>query len=118
MIKGWVDADGSQHEKIYNVVWSAGRKIDSEGSLAMVGDTVDRTTGNYQNTIGASELATIWFDPDFDDQQHAFYYARVLQIPTARHSMYDAIALQTEQQNMGKSVIQERAYSSPIWYTP
>lgn len=118
MIKGWLDEAGKQHEKIYNVAWSDGRALDVKGELPSVGSTVDLNTGRHSNIIGASELSVMWEDPDFNSAQQAFYYSRVLQIPTARHSLFDAIALQSIDLDNGPSTIQERAYSSPIWYTP
>jgi len=118
VVKGWLDESGVAQEKVFNVVWSDDRKLDGKGSLAPVGDTVSRVDGSFQNTIGSTELSTIWVDPEFNKTQRAFYYVRVLQIPTARHSLYDAIALQIEAPNEGPDVIQERAYTSAIWYTP
>ena len=119
VIKGWVDSSGQTHEHIYNVAWSGDRKLDADGGLAPVGNTVDESTATYTNTIGAAELATVWKDPDFDPQQLGFYYVRVLEIPTPRHSLYDAVALGiTASETHQPASIQERAYSSPIWYTP
>lgn len=118
IIKGWVDADGQAHEQVYNIAWSDDRALSPDGALPPVGDTVNRMTGQTTNTIGAAELVTIWTDPDFKPEERAFYYVRVLQIPTARHSFLDAIALQEGVENKGPEVIQERAYTSPIWYTP
>lgn len=118
IIKGWTDASGEAHEKIYNVAWSGGRELDNEGNLPPVGNTTDIRTGRTANTIGAAELATVWTDPEFDPAQSAFYYARVLQIPTVRHSQLDAIALGIETPYEGPATIQERAYTSPVWYTP
>jgi hypothetical protein len=119
IVKGWVGKDGKAREKVYNVVWSAGRKLGSDGKLSPVGNTVDMKTGRYTNTIGAAQLSVMWADPDFDAKQRAFYYVRVLQIPTPRNSTYDAIALKINPKETGKAItIQERAYSSPIWYTP
>jgi hypothetical protein len=118
VVKGWVDASGETREKIYNVAWSPGRELDAAGSLPAVGNTVDIATTLYSNTIGSAELSTLWTDPDFDARQAAFYYVRVLQIPTPRHSLYDAVALQIEPPAEGPATIQERAYTSPIWYSP
>jgi hypothetical protein len=119
MVKAWVGADGKAQEKVYNVAWSAGRDLGSDGKLPAVGNTVDLSTGHYTNNIGAAQLSTVWTDPNFDAGQRAFYYVRVLQIPTPRNSTYDAIALGIDPKKTGKAVtIQERAYSSPIWYTP
>lgn len=118
IVKGWVDAQGEQYEKIYNVAWSGERELGTNGELAAVGNTVDLNTGHYQNSIGAEQLSALWTDPDFMPQQSSFYYVRVLQIPTPRHSLYDSLALQIEVPSEGPATIQERAYSSPIWYTP
>lgn len=119
VIKGWIDAGGNTQEKIYDVAWSDDRERDANGKLAQVGNTVDISTGHYTNSIGAAQLATVWEDPDFDPALNAFYYVRVLEIPTPRHSLYDALALQVPVENTGHAAtIQERAYSSPIWYTP
>lgn len=118
IVKGWVDEHGQAHERVYNVAASEGRKVASDGSLAAVGNTVDLETGHYTNDIGDTRIASHWVDPDFDAEQSAFYYARVLQIPTPRHSLFDTIALQQEHPKDKAATIQERAYSSPIWYTP
>lgn len=119
VIKGWLDAAGQTHEHIYDVVWSGNRKIDSKGKLPAVGNTVDVKSAKYTNTIGAAQLATVWTDPDFNPAQRAFYYVRVIEIPTPRHSLYDAVALGIDVKDTGQpATIQERAYSSPIWYTP
>lgn len=118
MIKGWIDAQGQQHEQVYNIAWSGERLIDDRGRLSAVGNTVDLTSGRYRNTIGQAELATVWIDPDFDPRQSAFYYVRVLQIPTPRNGLLDSIALQLDQPPRGSKTLQERAYTSPIWYRP
>ena len=119
VVKGWVDAAGAQHEKIYDVVWSGDRKPDAgTGKLPPVGDTVDVRKATYANTIGAAQLATAWTDPDFDPAAHALYYARVLEIPTPRWSTRDAVALGIAVPDGIPATIQERAWSSPIWYTP
>ncbi len=118
IIKGWVDASGAQHEKIYNVTWSGKRKMNAEGELPAVGSTVDAAKASYTNTIGAAELSAMWTDPDFDRDQHAFYYARVLEIPTPRWSTYDAMKLGIDIPEGLPASIQERAYTSPIWYQP
>jgi hypothetical protein len=116
IIKGWVDASGAQHEKIYDVTWSGKRKLNGDGELPAVGDTVDPAKASYTNTIGAAELSAIWTDPDFDRDHHAFYYARVLEIPTPRWSTYDAVKLGIDVPGGLPTSIQERAYTSPIWY--
>ena len=118
VIKGWIDATGETHERIFDVAWSSGREIRPDGSLEPVGDSVDRTNATWTDDIGSSQLSTVWVDPEFDSSQSAFYYVRVLEIPTPRHALYDAIALGLAEPTEGPSVIQERAYTSPIWYTP
>jgi hypothetical protein len=119
VVKGWLDASGNSHEKVFDVAWSGDRKPDAAGNLPEVGNTVDVRTCRYLDTIGAAQLAVVWTDPEFDARYRAFYYVRVLQIPTARHSLYDAIALGIDPAATGHpATIQERAYSSPIWYTP
>jgi hypothetical protein len=119
IVKGWVDAAGAQHEKIHDVAWSGDRKPDATtGKVPAVGNTVDVKQATYTNSIGAAELATVWTDPDFDPAEHAFYYARVLEIPTPRWSTRDAAALGIEIPGGLVASIQERAWSSPIWYGP
>jgi hypothetical protein len=119
VVKGWLREDGNTEEKVYNVAWSDDRRLDADGSLTRVGSTVDLTTGRYTNEIGDAQLSVVWQDPDFDPATRAFYYLRVLEIPTPRHTLYDAIALRMDPKETGHpSTIQERAYSSPIWYTP
>lgn len=118
IVKGWVDAAGKQHERVYNIDWSGDRTLDANGKLDAVGNTVDLKTARYTNSIGQAEFATRWKDPDFDAAQMAFYYARVLQIPTPRNGLYDSLALQLEEPPRGPKTIQERAYTSPVWYTP
>ena len=116
VIKGWVDAAGKSHEKVFDVAWSDDRVRGADGKLPPVGNTVDLSNGNVENSIGAPELSAVWTDPEFDSAQNAFYYARVLQIPTARHSLLDAIALGREHAGKHPDTIQERAYTSAIWY--
>jgi hypothetical protein len=118
IIKGWVDAQGESHERIFDVAWSGERTRDKDGVLPAVGNTVDSATASYQNTIGAPTLETLWQDPEFDPAQSAFYYARVLEIPTPRHSLYDAVALGQTSTGKQPASLQERAYTSPIWYQP
>jgi hypothetical protein len=119
VVKGWVDGSGQTHERIYDVAWSGDRRPGADGKLPPVGNTVDESTATYANTIGAAQLTTVWKDPSFDPSQLAFYYVRVLEIPTPRHSLYDAIALGVSASETHQPAsIQERAYSSPIWYTP
>ncbi|MEK9648284.1 MAG: DUF3604 domain-containing protein [Gammaproteobacteria bacterium] len=119
VVKGWIDADGNTHERVYNVAWSGERELDSDGKLPDVGNTVNIETTHYNNTIGSAQLSVVWEDPDFDPTLHAFYYVRAIEIPTPRHSLFDALALQIPVEDTGwPATIQERAYSSPIWYTP
>ena len=118
IVKGWLDARGKTHEKVYNVAWSQGREMDSNGDLPPVGNTVDIEAANWTNTIGTAELATVWTDPDFDPNQRAFYYARVLEIPTPRWVVYDAFRYGIEIPEGAETTGQERAYTAPIWYTP
>ena len=114
---GWLDADGQAQERVYDVALSDGRTVNADGSAPPVGNTVDLETGPYTNDIGDAQLAAAWVDPDFDPSQRAFYYVRALQIPTPHFLLLDAIALQREIDDITPT-IQERAYSSPIWYTP
>ncbi len=118
IIKGWLDQKGETHEKVYDVVWSGDRKPDKKGKLPPVGNTVDAKTANFTNTIGSSELGTVWTDPDFDPKQKAFYYARVIEIPTPRWSTIEAFRFGIPIPEGAPISTQERAYSSPIWYTP
>jgi Protein of unknown function (DUF3604) len=116
IVKGWVDAKGLAQEKIYDVVWSAPKKRKiAKGRLTPVGDTVDLATASYSNSIGAPELRTVWRDPDFTKGQKAFYYARVLEIPTPRWTAYDAVRFKAKPSAGAKLKDQERAYTSPIW---
>ena len=118
MVKGWIEG-GETHEHVYDVVWSGDRVPDPDGRVPAVPDTVDLATGAYTNTFGAPTLRALWTDPDFDPAQRAFYYVRVLEIPTPRHSLLDALALQIDPSETGHpSTIQERAYTSPIHYRP
>ena len=119
IVKGWLDASGETQERIYDVAVSDGRQIGSDGrARTPVGNTVDLEAANWTNTIGASELLAVWTDPDFDPEQKAFYYARVLEIPTPRWVLYDKVRLGAEIPEEAELVHQERAYTSPIWYTP
>jgi len=102
---------------LFNVTVSDGRSIRNN-KVAAVGNTVDVKTAQYTNSIGDAQLATVWTDPEFDSNVRAFYYVRVLQIPTPRHTLYAAVALNEEPMEGYPTSIQERAYSSPIWYTP
>jgi hypothetical protein len=119
IVKGWLDQDGNTQERVYDVAVSDGREIDAEGRCKTpVGNTVDIEAANWTNTIGASELGTVWTDPDFDAKQKAFYYARVIEIPTPRWVLYDKLRFGTEIPKEATLIHQERAYTSPIWYNP
>ncbi|RKZ15918.1 hypothetical protein DRQ53_07695 [bacterium] len=118
IVKGWLDADGQTQEKVYDVAWSGDRTQDANGKLAPVGNTVDVANANWINSIGSGDLGTVWTDPDFDPEQRAFYYARVLEIPTPRWSTYDAFRFGEDLPEGAPTSTQERAYSSPIWYQP
>jgi hypothetical protein len=118
IVKGWMDSRGDLQEKVYDVTWSGDRQPDANGKLPPVGNTVDIEAANWTNTIGASELAKIWTDPDFDAAESAFYYVRVLEIPTPRWVLYDKVRLGAEIPEGVELIHQERAYTSPIWYTP
>ena len=116
IVKGWVDAEGVARETVFDVAWSGDRSPDADGKLPSVGDTVDVARATWTNTIGASELATVWEDPDFDPSLDAFYYARVLEIPTPRWIAYDALRFGFELPEGVPAKGQERGYTSPIWY--
>ena len=119
IVKGWMDKGGELHEKVYDVAWTGDRKPDpSTGKVPAVGTTVDIENATWTNTIGAPELIAVWTDPDFDASQPAFYYGRVLEIPTPRWTAYDAKRFGTEALAGTTMTLQERAYTSPIWYTP
>lgn len=118
IVKGWLDKDGKLQEKVYDVAWSGARKADAKGKLPAVGSTVDVANATWTNTIGAPELTAVWKDPDFDSSAPAFYYGRVLEIPTPRWTAYDAKRFGTKPLPNTTMTLQERAYTSPIWYTP
>jgi hypothetical protein len=119
IVKGWMDAEGRLHEKVYDVAWSGERQPDpATGRLPPVGNTVDVARATWTNTIGAPELIAVWKDPDFDPNQRAFYYGRAIEIPTPRWTAYDASRLGVEPLPGTTMTLQERAYTSPIWYTP
>lgn len=118
IVKGWINNLGESQEQIFDVVLSDANRRLNDGSIVAVDDTVDRQTGQVDNRVGSASLAAVWRDPKFVAGQAAFYYARVLQIPTARHSFLDALALDLDAAGEHPDTIQERAYSSPIWYRP
>jgi len=119
VIKGWLDDNGNTQEKVYDVALSDSRVTDANtGKAPPLKSTVDISTATYTNTIGEAVLSTVWQDPEFKSGQKAFYYTRVLEIPTPRWSTYDAVYFGINMSEKVPPTIQERAYSSPIWYTP
>jgi len=119
VVKGWLVSDGTVEERVYDVAWSGSRKVSPDtGKLPAVGSTVDEKSASYLNTIGATSLATYWQDPDFDASQRAFYYVRVLEIPKPRWTTLDAAYFGLTLPDEVPREIQDRAYTSPIWYTP
>lgn len=118
IIKGWLDSQGKTRERVYNVAWSGQRELTANGGLPPVGNTVDIASASYSNSIGQNELIAVWKDPDFNVNERAFYYARVLEIPTPRWPAYDALRLGAELPKNARLILQERAYTSPIWYKP
>jgi hypothetical protein len=119
VVKGWIDDDGERQERIYDVAVSDGRTIDENGRCTTpVGNTVDLESATWSNSIGATEMITVWRDPDFDPELRAFYYVRVLEIPTPRWTAHDAKYFGVELMEGDTGIHQERAYTSPIWYTP
>jgi hypothetical protein len=120
IVKGWLGKDGKAQERIYDVAWSdvERRKRGRNGKVPAVGNTVDVATATWTNTIGDPELSAVWKDPDFDPSQRAFYYARVLEIPTPRWTNYDAVRFGVKMSPEVPMTQQERAWTSPIWYGP
>lgn len=118
MVKGWIAADGTPSEKVYDIAWSDDRVAGADGKLPPIGNTVDLSIPGWTNSIGAAELGTVWQDPDFDPVLKAFYYARVIEIPTPRWTAYDAVKFDLDLPDTVPMITQERAYTSPIWYTP
>jgi Protein of unknown function (DUF3604) len=118
IIKGWMDSTGKLQEKVFDVAWSGKRKPNARGKLAPVGSTVDLKTATWTNTIGDPELITVWKDPSFDSKARAFYYVRVIEIPTPRWTAYDSVRFGVKMDPKVPMITQERAYTSPIWYTP
>jgi hypothetical protein len=118
IVKGWMEADGTLQEEVYDVVWSGERQPGPDGKLPPVGDTVDVANASWTNTIGAPELIAVWTDPDFDPSEPAFYYGRVIEIPTPRWTAYDAKFFGSTPLDGTRMKVQDRAYTSPIWYDP
>jgi hypothetical protein len=117
-VKGWVDARGEPQDRVFDVAWSGDRKRGRNGKVPAVGNTVDLPRASFANTIGSAELMGAWTDPEFDPARNALYYARVLLIPTPRWSTYDAVRAGLPLLEDVPGTVQERAWSSPIWYTP
>jgi len=119
VVKGWVDAGGALHERIFDVAWSGARTRRSDGTLPPLASRIDVARARNDLAAGAAELTAWWRDPEFDPARHAFYYVRVLQAPTIRHHVYDALALGIDPATLDIApTIQERAWSSPVWYRP
>lgn len=118
VVKGWVESDGSQREVVYDVLWSDDRQADPSGRIPAVGNTINMQAASYENTIGRQALAGVWQDPDFDPQVPAFYYLRVLEIPTPRWPLYDSARYKSPLPDGVELIAQQRAYTSPIWYNP
>ena len=119
VVKGWVDAKGQAQEKVFDVVWSSmDQRKPVGGKVPAVGDTVDTATATYKNTIGAPSLATVWSDPEFNPRQRAFYYVRVLEIPTPTWVNYDMVRFKLKLPPSIPLKQQERGYTSPIWFNP
>ncbi len=120
IVKGWLDKAGKTQEKVYDVAWSdpAKRKPGAGGKLPPVGNTVDVKNATWRNSIGATELVTVWKDPAFDPSLRAFYYARVIEIPTPRWTAFDAVRFNIKMGPEVPMTLQERAFTSPIWYSP
>jgi hypothetical protein len=119
VVKGWLADDGTSRERVFDAAWAGDNRLAADSSLRPVGNTVNLANGTYENSIGAPTLNAVWRDPEFDSAQPSFYYVRVLEIPTPRHQVYDAIALGVGPATTGfATTLQERAWSTPIWYTP
>ena len=118
IIKGWRDAKGETQEKVYDVAWSDGCTPGADGKLPPVGNTVDVARATWKNTIGDPELIAVWTDPNFNPAEAAFYYAKVIEIPTPRWTAYEALRFNVKMPPEVPMTTQERAYTSPIWYTP
>jgi hypothetical protein len=118
VVKGWVGADGKTYEKIFDVKWAGDRKPGPNGKLPAIAGTVDLKTATYTNSVGAAELTALWTDPAFDPKARAVYYVRALEIPTPRWTAYDQVRFKETMSPKVQQVHQERAFTSPIWYTP
>lgn len=118
VIKGWANPDGTLGEKIYNVIWAGNRALDENGNIPPIENTVSLADATWDNSTGSAELRTVWTDPDFNPELEAFYYVRILEIPTPRWTLYDVIRMGSEMPEEVPMTTQQRAYTSPIWYSP
>ncbi len=118
IIKGWANKDGTLSEKVYDLNWSGNRKVNANGKVPAVGNSVNLTDATWDNSIGAPELKAVWTDPDFNPELEAFYYVRVIEIPTPRWTLLDQIRYGAEIAKDVPLTNTERAYTSPIWYSP
>jgi hypothetical protein len=118
MVKGWLNADGSTSEKVYDIAWSGDRASGADGKVPSVGNTVNAEAATYDNSIGAPLLEAYWQDPDFDPAERAFYYVRVIEIPTPNWLAFDRKVFGVALPEGAEPWIDERAYTTPIWYTP
>jgi len=118
MVKGWMDSSAKTHEKVFDIALSDNRQAGPDGKVPPVGDTVDVANASYTNTIGDALMFAHWTDPDFDAKEHAFYYVRVIEIPTPRWTAFDAKVFGIDMPDEVPMNLQERAYTSPIWYSP
>jgi hypothetical protein len=118
IVKGWLDEGGKTHEKVYDVAWSGDRERGADGKVPGVGNTVDVQSATWNNSIGSPELSANWTDPQFDAKQAAYYYARVIEIPTPRWTAYEAVRFGVKMPADVPLTTHERAYTSPIWYAP
>ena len=119
IVKGWINKDGSRSEKVFNVAWSDNRTMDDNtGDIPDLSSTVNPAEATYTNTVGSADLSALWTDPSFDSNNPAVYYVRVLEIETPRWTTYDAARFGVDLPKDVPVTIKERAYSSPIWYTP
>jgi hypothetical protein len=118
IVKGWMKADGTLNEKVYDVVWAGERQMDDKGKVSSVGNTVNLEDGSWDNSIGATELSKVWTDPDFNPELEAFYYVRVIEIPTPRWTLHDKLRYGAELSDEVPLTTTQRGYTSPIWYSP
>jgi len=118
VVKGWLDADGTTQERVFDGAWAGNREPGADGKLPAIGTSVDAEKASVTNTIGSPDLAAVWVDPDFDPAQKDFYYARVIEIPTSRWSSSDAFRFGVPLPGGAPVATEERAHTSPIWYSP